>query len=499
MKKRILNFILTAFFALALAFGAAACGGDKEPPLEDFDVIDHEIAVTGDGDDPAYALMPLYKMGVRLNVDVKFINVEAGLYVYMKSNDTSQMYHRSSIEESDYLEITFDAPSAAPTTPNSSIFRFRIDVLGRYEYSVGTGNVGELFRTQGSRVLSADKPVAEIVSGDISDADFVASGKEVQQLVFKRSGTPTCTASTLSPDRPVLEGSESYNDTDEYFSFEAFFSWNELDSDRVREMGAAFAHNDIQDVLANVLGYHNNVSVETPNRYHRLRFVGQGKGVGRPTVASEIAVDGKMDEAQWDSAPTLSFPGQDVTNHTTPLGGPSYPIRARAFFGGQGLYLGVHVADKTLNAPAMDRKGDGGQVIYNNDHVELRLHLFKNSGGDAVRSFSVLYDVLGNSWYNSPVSTMCGFDSEFKMTAYGTVGDDSDEDEGWCFEMFIPYYELKVEAKSKAYAMILYGIKNISVSNGAVSNYGIQLNYPGADYTNDEYWHKVDKFMRIRQ
>ncbi|GHU99488.1 hypothetical protein FACS1894211_04980 [Clostridia bacterium] len=492
MKKRILSILFYVLFSVILALGAAACKGPDDLPPEEFPELDHEIAVTGKGDDPAYALMPVYHMGVRLNVEVKTINTPTGLFVYMHAKDPTNLYHKTSIEESDHLEITFDASSAAPAVPNSSIFRFRIDVLGRYEYLTGTGNVGEPFKVQGSRTIAE----ADVTAGKLTEADYVTAGNPVQQLIFTRDGTPTRTTSPRSADRTELEASASYNDTDEGYSFEAYFSWNELDSDRPREMGIAFAHNDVQDVTAGVTGYHNNIAIDTPNKYHRLRFVGQGKGVGRPTVASEVSIDGKMDEAAWDSAATLSFPGQDVTNHSTPLGGPSYPIRARAFFGDNGLYIGVSVADKTLNAPSMDNKD--ATTIYNNDHVELRLHIFKNNG-DFMRSFSVLYDILGNSWYNSPVNTMSGFDSEFKMTANGTVGDDSDEDEGWCFETFIPYYELKVQAKTKSYAMILYGVKNIAVSSGAVTDYGIQLNYPGADYLDDANWHKVDKFMRIRQ
>jgi hypothetical protein len=509
MKKRLLNIIGAIILTLILSVSVFGCSGGEDDPEQNVDltgllpdvtdrpasfpVADAVINVDAEGTDAGYDFMRTYTMGVRRNVDIKFANVSTGLYIFMTVKDSTNMYHKSSLEESDYIEVSFDAGLAAPAVPNRSIFRLKVDVLGRYEYMQGTGNVSEPFEVKGSRIISE----TDITAGAIVNPTYVTSGTQVQQFAFNRIGTPTRTTAPLSADRQELEASDSYKDVDTGYSVEAYFSWNELDSDRVEEMGIAFAHNDIQNVTTSLSGYHNNISVETPNKYHRLRFLGEGQGVAKPTTVAEVKIDGKMDETVWASAKNLAFKNQDVTLTTTPAGGDPYPINGRAFFGNRGMYIGINVADRTLNAPSMDNKA--AQTIYNNDHVELRMHLFNNEGGDALRSFSVLFDVAGNIWYNSPVSTMSTFDSEFKMTAYGTIGDDSDEDEGFCLELFIPYYELKVEANTKAYAMILYGIKNITVADGLVTDCGIQLNYPGADYLDDANWHKVDKFMKVKQ
>lgn len=149
---------------------------------------------------------------------------------------------------------------------------------------------------------------------------------------------------------------------------------------------------------------------------------------------SEVALDGVLDDKQWDGLKEISYSEKTTTT-------------VKGFYGENGIYIGAVVQDTDLWATSskvydntsfelyLDKTGKGG-TEPNSNHLQLFVDINEQS---------LARDGEGGVWIDTDLI------KSYAVKVDGTVGDDV-EDKGYTIEMFIPYSQLGGETE------INYGI-----------------------------------------
>lgn len=149
---------------------------------------------------------------------------------------------------------------------------------------------------------------------------------------------------------------------------------------------------------------------------------------------SEVALDGVLDEKQWEGLKEVSYNEKTTTT-------------VKGFYGENGIYIGAKVEDTDLWATSsnvydnssfelyLDKSGKGG-TAPNNNHLQLFVDINEQS---------LARDGNGGLWIDTDLI------KSYAVKVDGTVDDDV-EDKGYTVEMFIPYSQLGGESE------INYGI-----------------------------------------
>jgi len=464
--------ILAILLALFMAFGLVACGdpqdpnngdngggetpGGQTPPTYtyvDFST-DEQVAITVDGvkNEAVYDQIPAYTFGIRAEAKAYFAASKLGLYVFFEVDDTNLYFSNQDVYKADCIEFYLDSDNTSRANPRKTTRQVQVSPRGDWE--IFKGDVEQTW-------VSLGKNLNGQASGSM--ANNKANGFAV----------------AVTYDGNVTEmGVNAGVKNDNGYTAELFLSWEGMEVDvRTVEsnqygesgvVGVAFGHTDIinyDDDANSRRSYMNDVANTTPNKYHKLKLVGNYKGVSVPSVASEINVDGVMNESQWTSAVVV---GNTIV---TPASGDA-TINARAFFGNNGLYVGVEVSGDTKLQSWISTIGDG---VYKNDGCEMRIHIF-DSSSNQIRSFKFLYDLFGMCWHDSPAGTPGACDELYAVKVNGTINDNSDTDTGWCMELFIPTYELQADSMSDGYlvssrtatsARVMVGVQNYYITSSS--------------------------------
>lgn len=472
--------IVALILSLVLAVGLfAACGGSDTPagnggnsggngggnggnsgggggtPSTNYTYVDFDtdanvnITVDGIKNEAAYNAIPAFTFGIRAEAKAYFAASKEGLYVFFEVDDKTLYYSNEDVYVADCVEFYLDSDNTSRANPRKTTRQIQVSPRG--DYAIYKGDVEQTWVLLGRSLNGA-------TTGVVSDK---AAG-------FAVATTHNGTVSPIGTD-PGAKNDNGY-------TAEIFLSWASMEVDvRTVEsnqygesgvVGVAFGHTDIinyNDKTNSRVSYMNDVANTSPLKYHKLKLVGDYKGVSTPTVASEITIDGNMNEAQWATATVVG-----ATSVTAASGDAT--IDARAFFGNNGLYVGVKVVGDTKLEAWISTIGDG---VYKNDGCEMRIHVM-DASGQQIRSFKLLYDLFGMCWHDSPAGTPGACDELYAITTNGTINNNSDVDTGWCMELFIPNYELQADAmengyivstRTLSYAQILVGVQNYYITD----------------------------------
>jgi hypothetical protein len=153
----------------------------------------------------------------------------------------------------------------------------------------------------------------------------------------------------------------------------------------------------------------------------------------------KISVDGKIDEEAWKKAPEASF--------VTMQGGePRLKTRFRWLWDDEFLYGAFYVEDDHLWATMKERD----DYLWTENVVEF----FINADGCSksyieieINPLNTILDLYVLNKYNArrDIKQLWDWDCEGLLHAVqlmGTLNDDSDRDEGWTFEIAIPFAQV---------------------------------------------------------
>jgi hypothetical protein len=164
---------------------------------------------------------------------------------------------------------------------------------------------------------------------------------------------------------------------------------------------------------------------------------------GGNLVGSGLNIDGVPDEDDWGGAITLDY-------------GNAGHVEAKILWGDAGIIFGLTLKDEFLRAAYYP---DPSDFILKNDNIEIYIDTQNNgdndtSGGNAkcqsddywftiVPSGHILIQGGGGSGWGAVVVVV-----DYAVAVQGTLNDDSDTDEGWTLELFVPYATFGFEKTS---------------------------------------------------
>jgi len=162
------------------------------------------------------------------------------------------------------------------------------------------------------------------------------------------------------------------------------------------------------------------------------------RGYACVRVASEVTIDGRLDEAAWESAPwTTDF--VDIEGDRRPA--PRYRTRAKLLWDDGFLYVAAQMQEPHLWATL--RKRDS--VIFHDNDFEI----FLDADGDShlyteieINALNTVWDLLLVKPYRDGGPAIHAWDIPGLKTAVhldGTLNDPSDVDTGWSVEIAIPF------------------------------------------------------------
>ena len=422
--------------------GGGGTGGGETPNYTYVDLqADDTANITVDGikNEVVYNEIPAYTFGIRASAKAYFVGTKAGLYAFFDVSDKNMFYNTTTIYSGDCIEFYVEPDNRSSASPRGTTRQIQVTPNG--DYAVYGGNLIENWK-----ILS---------SGNVSTLN---SNEYAIKVVA--NGTPTVVGTDVGVKNDVG------------YTIEMFLSWEGMgvqartvESNQYGPsgvVGVAFGHRDVMSYDDTNDNYMNDVANTQPAKYHKLKLVGEFKGVSTPTLASEVTIDGVMNESQWANATVAG------ATSVTPESGTA-TINARAFFGANGLYIGVTVTGDTQLYAPISTIGDG---VYKNDGCELRIHIY-DSTNNQIRGFKLLYDLFGMCWHDSPAGAPGACDELSAIAVSGTINDNSDVDTGWCLELCIPNYELSAEGisngylqgnRTPAYAYVMAGVQNYYVT-----------------------------------
>lgn len=437
MKKSpyLLTFLLTGL----LLAGCTPSGNNSSEVKS----LPDDLAITVDGliNEAAYDVIPSHLAGVKAGVKVQYAVGNDGVYFGLTvTDDSHKVSAASGIVASDYVGLAVDAV-AVPRSDDGvdeTTKLFRVDTMGRYTYT--TGNEYGAWE--------------DIASGVYSD---VISGEDL----------PTIALNVVK---------------DEYYVVEIFFSWAHLGTTAkdAAERNHLMYYIEHRDMGVDV---HADANILAPSLYNRLVYLGDRKGSNLPAKAPEIVIDGLLDDAAWANAVVTNSGNFKARVETETAG----DYRALAIWGENGIYLGVEVEDPHLNAPY------GTGEAYKNAGMEMRIHV-NNKDGLPLNSLKLLFDLWGPQWHETGaggLSSSFAPYAEYKYVINGTIDDDSDTDEGWSFEIYLPFEQLGVTNPSSDYINILHAVGSHEQNNMLPQSY--------LDIHTDANWDYPDDYPRIQK
>lgn len=464
--KKLLAFMLSACLALG-AFSLTACG-DKDGELQK----DAGITLNGKMTEQAYDAIPSRTAGIKGQLKAQFAADQNGLYVGLSVSDADMRYlgsvgdagvekvetdeendaiteHADSITGSDYVGISIDVKANRDEvfgiSSKTSLLRF--DAAGRFTFSNGDEYGDWQLKTYGT--------------------GSVTGRSDMPKFSYRIDGVALGTDNSSEPIGNVG-----------YYA-EIFFSWSLLgtSADAINKNSTIMYCLEHRDYGVDVC---TDAVVAAPSYYNSLTLLGDRKGSNMPVKAPEITIDGKMDEAVWQTA-TVTNQGNFGEKFEGETAGEYI---AKAFFGKDGVYLGVNVVDPHLEAT----EATGGS--YKNCGMEMRIYTYDADGVPLV-AYKWLFDLFGPQWHESVES---GLNSSFapyaqyKYDIRGTINDNSDTDEGWGIEMYIPYSHLGITDPNGSYMKILHAVGSATQHNSLPAEY---------EEKNPDDWTVVADYVRV--
>ncbi|MCF8336103.1 MAG: carbohydrate-binding family 9-like protein [Bacteroidales bacterium] len=153
-------------------------------------------------------------------------------------------------------------------------------------------------------------------------------------------------------------------------------------------------------------------------------------------TGEKIEIDGKIDEGAWEKAPVARFVAQDGS-------GPRLDTRFQWLWDDEYLYGAFHVEDDHLWATMTERDA----YLWKENVVEF----FINADGCSksyieieINPKNTILDLFVLNKYNArkDIKQLWNWDAKGLKHAVqlkGTLNDASDTDEGWTFEIAIPF------------------------------------------------------------
>ncbi|NLB84942.1 MAG: hypothetical protein GX794_02360 [Acholeplasmataceae bacterium] len=420
---------------LLLSFSLIACNGENKNNLKLAE--NANISIDGFIDEDAYDLIPYRLAGVKGQVKVQYAADKAGIYFGLTVTDKKHEVAKTGLVNSDYVGIAIDAFAVRGENNlvEETTHLFRVDVEKNYVYSVGDGygSWDDLLTGKGDTITD--------------------DGLEIHIEVIK----------------------------DDSYIVEMFLSWERLgtNSADVETRNNVMYYIEHRDFGVDVKA---DANIQAPSNYNSLRLLGDRKGSNMPLEKPEITIDGLMNEAAWDNA-TITNQGNFKNLFGDNVDAGDFVVKA--FFGKDGLYIGVLVDDYDLNAP----KGPG--EAYKNDGMELRIHVF-DGNNLPILSYKWLLDLHGFQWHETGsggISSSFAPHVEMKYFIDGTVNNSSDTDRGWGLEMFIPYSHLGMES-ANSYIKILSAVGTFEQNNALPGDYAA---------INDTNWDVVEDYPTLRR
>jgi hypothetical protein len=445
-------------------------------PVESSEIVPTSVfpetaGITLDGvvDEASYDLIPEFKTGIKAGLTVRYAVQQEGLYMsFIVVDDT---YFRATtqnggITASDFVGFVIDSAAkryaedgytSNNDTKSEYSFLVRFDTSGRYQISRGNEYGGWQSTLLGSGTFANGTSVEH---NGISGA-FTGQG----------------------------DGGTGYS-AEFYFPFSVLeTSEEQLAANNYQIMYYTEHNNTAIDICA-------NANIDAPSNYNSLTLHGR-VGTNKALAEAEITVDGVLDEEVWTTA--------DVTNQgnfaTLFSGETAGDFVAKAFFGTNGLYIGINVVDPDLKAP------NGTGPAYKNAGFELRLHVSKQVGSAPAYSTDLpvfsgkwLFDLYGPQWHESVsggLASSYAIYGEFTFDIRGTIDDSTDTDEGWGFEMYVPWSQLKM-VDPTTYLHILNAVGSFEQHNALpqeyisnVSTAGLPNSGQGTGWDYDQCYHEM--------
>lgn len=404
MKKKWLAIAMCGIAAFS-SLSLVSCGEDNATNgLQKSAGITVDAAIT----ESAYKELPTHYTGIKGRLKADFAADEGGLYVGISVKDTDMRYTGSGVEgmlASDYVGIAIDTAGTRDqiTAITEKTVLFRFDAKGRYTYSAGN-DYGEW---------------EEWTSGEGSETE----SNEMPKFSYRIDGTALATG-----DDSEVDGNVGYYG-------ELYFTWAQLGTTatEINKKGKimyCLEHRDVSwDIVVNAS------DLGSIHKYNTLTLFGDRKGANMPDKASEVVVDGKLDDAAWANAPVVS---SGVLSEKAE-GATAGEYTVKAFMGANGIVIGVDVKEKKLvNAQR------GIETAYQDCGAEFRIHVF-DKDDNALITHKWLFDLDGPKWHElagGGIDSKYAQYAEWQFDIRGTVNDNSDEDEGWTLELYIPHETL---------------------------------------------------------
>ena len=166
-------------------------------------------------------------------------------------------------------------------------------------------------------------------------------------------------------------------------------------------------------------------------------------------TAKPLAVDGRADEASWQSAPWTDY-FVDIEGDKKPI--PRFRSRAKMLWDDDYLYFFAEMEEPHIWATLRQRDT---VIFYDND-----FEIFLDPDGDTHRyyefemnAFNTIWDLMLITPYRDGANAVLNsWDMRGIKTAVdiqGSINDPSDEDEKWTVEIALPWEVLKEQAPGR--------------------------------------------------
>jgi predicted metalloprotease with PDZ domain len=322
----------------------------------------------------------------------------------------------------------------------------------RLEYGAGPeathkgrrGGGGTAARHSLGIVLDADGTIADVVIGSLAEKAGLAKGRKVMAINDR----------LFSPDalRDALAASVERGKVDLLL----------VDGDRLVPLSLTYADGvknlalvrdeSKPDVLADILKPRDQSAKAKPDGEKRTEEPAKAaanprhpKGHVAYRTPKPIEVDGKLDDAAWESAPwTDAF--VDIEGDRKPR--PRFETRAKMLWDDEYFYVAAK-----LNEPHVwGTLTEHDSVIFHDDDFEV----FIDPDGDNHNYYEIEINALGAEWdlfLPKPYRDGGPADNSWEIpglkkavAVQGTLNDPADVDEGWTVELAIPWKVLAEHA-----------------------------------------------------
>lgn len=155
-------------------------------------------------------------------------------------------------------------------------------------------------------------------------------------------------------------------------------------------------------------------------------------------AADSIAIDGKLDDPAWQSAPWTET-HVDIEGDRKPL--PRYPVRSKIMWDDDYLYIAAELTEPHVWGTLTERDS---VIFYDNDY-----EIFIDPDADTHQYFEIEINALNTVWdlvLHKPYKNGGPADNDWNIaglkhavSVQGTLNDPSDIDESWTVEFAFPW------------------------------------------------------------